>query len=67
MQNFDNNPYDNRFNNNNNNNFSNGYYGQNQIEPQMSPRLALKQAHPSPSIYVPLHEQAPVQAHRLEI
>ena len=32
---------------------------------QTSPRLALKQAHPSPSIYVPLHEQPPVQADRI--
>ena len=32
---------------------------------QTSPRLALKQAHPSPSIYVPLDEQPAVQADRI--
>lgn len=31
----------------------------------LSPRAAIKQAHPSPSIYVPLEEQMPVQAHRI--
>jgi hypothetical protein len=31
----------------------------------LSPRAAIKQVHPSPSIYVPLDEQIPVQAHRI--
>ena len=57
------------------NNFNNGYFDQppppqqqqqqQQDFSQPSPRLALKQMHPSPSIYVPLKEQVHVQAHRL--
>ncbi len=52
----------------NNNGYPNGYFDQQQQQQndfnQISPRAAMKQMHPSPSIYVPLNEQAPVQTHR---